>query len=625
MNAKYRATFGLWDSLAIALLLILMALTLHNLNADPYWVDEVIAVQRAGLTTYETDSSITAIWQRTALISDQVPGYYILLAKWAGAVGNTPFTGRLLSLLIGIICVSLVYQLGKRLSDSQAGFAAAVVLASSAFFTLFLHEMRMYALLICLISLMLWCYWLVTHGYQTWWSQVGLVMSTAMLMYTYYLSIVMIAAVCTYHLIFAKKNREWWRVPILMVIAGLLFLPWLLTSFSVFEDTYRNEIRQMFTQSRVDAIEAVAEAFSNTNTLFLALILLFAMQWRKESHRFAWFILFVALSLMLILNPWFGVLVNLRYMLMLWIPLALLSGLGIREIVRRGIPASLIFGLIAVVGILYILDPSVAESYDLPIRYLPWDALVETIQPHEQEGDVLTFLVSIEDNDWEGVHEQRVMPHYFHDSVVEPVFLEDVRNLPDEGFLNEVRQLTQDVDRIWFAYPKKLPSWRNGMLTDFYRDQGYIHCGIFADTPELYTDLYVHQRLMKSDNSVRFSLNKGETSAQMLSVNSLPQSSTETITLLHTWQLDETFPRHTYSLAVHLVDANGRLLQQYDYGVPTDSFSCVKTDIDVSTLAPGQYTIQVFMYAWQDGTRITDVSPVPNENGVIVLGTFTSN
>lgn len=610
----------IWQVAIVILLLIVTAITLPRLDADPYWVDEVISAQRSGQTDYDPDSSVRAIWQRTAQISDQVPGYYIILGLWSNIAGKSPFAGRILSLFFGLITIATVYQLGRCFTNRLTGFAASLALVSSAFYMLFLHEMRTYSLLLCLIILLLWFYWLITQGYIRWWVQVGLILSVALMLYSYYLSIVVIASVCLYHLLFVKKDREWWRIVILMGTAGALFIPWMLTAFSVFDDEGRNFLRQAFASDNSEMLVAIGAAFSNKNTALLGLIFLFALRLRQDFARYTWFVFLTSLTLMIILNTQFGVFVNLRYSLLLWIPMALLVGIGVQHIAQRGVPAPIILTVIFGVGIISIFDSDLTDEYDLPIRYLPWDTLTEVVNEYQQAGDKLAFLVTIEGNDWAGVHEERVMPHYFHGSLVEPIFLEDVRNLPDADFLIEGQTFVQGADRVWLSYPPRLRSWRTGLFADMLREENYQLCGNFVDTDELYLDLYAHPNAVNTGETYHFGDNNAQGHLTPLQV--IPDTvNNGSLQLIHAWTLDDDFARDTYSLAVHIVNSAGDLVVQADYGLPTESFDCVATMINLSQIGQGEYEVRSFVYAWQDGTPLAIVGDTLSSD-YISLGHF---
>ena len=622
--------FGLqesrWLFLMVGILLLTTLYGAYRLNDDSMWVDEVISMQRSGLAHYVEGTSPADVWQRTALISDQVPAYYTLLALWGNIVGTTPFALRILSLLSGVVSVAIIYQIGKNLLDNMAGIGAAVALSSSAFYMLFLHDMRTYTLLVCLIALLIWCYWLLINGRVNIWSQAGLVLATSAMMYSYYLSIVIIASICLYHLIFVTKNREWWRVVILMGVAGLLFLPWLLTSFSVFDDSVRNAMRTIHTTEFIPAIVRFAGAFSNQNIVLMLLLMLFALRLNQQWSRFVWFLGISCLALMIALNEPFGVFVNLRYNLVIWIPLALLTGTGIACIVRSGVPAVIVCGVLIASGLVSNFNEALEDRYDLPIRYLPWDSLIEALQPYKADGDVMTFITLIEGDDWEGVHEERVMPHYFHDSVIEPIFVEDVRNLPDADFLRDARVAAESADRIWLSYDPTLRSWRTGLFEDELRANGFDLCANFVDSPELYLDLYAHPRAMDDKPGLQFGEADSTARASFAALqDELVIVSGGQLRLLHGWQLTDDFPRHQYSLAVHIFDAEGNPVTQADYGLPSETFDCVQTLVPTDSFASGTYQIRVFVYQWQDRTRlplITSDALTETDDGYITIAEF---
>jgi hypothetical protein len=610
--------YSIWFYWMIPLLLLVTWYGARSLDDNPYWVDEVITAQRAGIVWYDPVSSIAEIWDRTKIVSDQLPLYYILVGLWSKITGSTPFASRALSLFFGMITIATTYQVGKRLSGELAGFAAALLVTSSAFYILFLHEMRTYTLVSCWIALLLWCYWLIIHGKRNFWVQAGLVLSVAGLLYSYYIALVVIVSICLYHLLVVKKNREWWRVVILMGIAGILYIPWMPNLLNIVADSNRNSMRTIHTVSAIDGLVNTASAFSHKNIAALLFLLVFTLALRSRAARFVWFINIVIMTLLLLLNTPLGLLVHVRYTLLLWLPLALLTGMGVEQVVKRGIPAVIVLGLIFVMGFVSVTDQRLTDEYDWPIRYMPWDVVTGITQQYEQPGDTLVFIAKIEGNDWEGNHEARVMPHYFYGSPIETVFLEDVRNLPDASFLAEGERLTRDAQRIWLSYAPKLRSWRMGMFQDMLAENGFKRCGNFADDATLYMDLYTHPNAVDTRDSYHFGDENADTIAQLTPLQAIPEVADATLTLIHAWTLTDALPRNVYSLAVHILDANNNLVAQADYGLPAEPFACFMEQIDVQHLPVGQYRVESFVYAWQDGSRL----PLIDGDEAVLLGTF---
>ena len=60
-----------------------------------------------------------------------------------------------------------------------------------------------------------------------------------------------------------------------------------------------------------------------------------------------------------------------------------------------------------------------------------------------------------------------------------------------------------------------------------------------------------------------------------------------------------------YSLAVHVTDPRtGERVAQGDVGVGPGNFVPVYSEIDISTLPPGDYELQLALYDWQSGARL---------------------
>jgi hypothetical protein len=604
-------------SILVLFLLLVTWFGARSLGADPYWVDEVIAAQRSGIAWYAPVHSFMDIWTRTTEASDQVPGYYLLLHLWSRFVGESPFADRALSLFCGLLSIAVVYQIGKGLKNQRAGLGAALTLGCSAFFVLFLHEMRTYTLLLCSVGFLLWFYGLIVYQQARWWAQVGLVLATATLLYSYYLSIVMIFCICFYHLLFVKKTGAWWRIVILFGLAGCLYLPWLHNSYSIFTDAHRNAMRQIHTVDTWAGIVRFLSAFSNKNILVLLMLLVFALKPKNKSQVFIWFTFIASLAIMILLNEPLGVFVNLRYSLFLWIPLSLLAGLGLANMADYGLPLRSIISLICLLGIFSVLDQKLTEEYDLPIRYLPWDRLSSITNVYEQDGDKLIFLASVEGDDWEGVHEERVMPHYFYGSELEPIFIEDVRNLPDEAFLREGQELITDAKRLWLAYAPKLRSWRTGMFESMLHESDFVRCGNFSDSSSLYLDLYLHPRALNQQKRFSFGVDS-RSLAELYPVQGISPFTETNFYLIHAWELDEEFPRSRYSLAIHILDASGNLAAQADYGLPIEDFACTLSQIPAATLPQGNYQIRAFVYAWESGEHL----PLLSGEDSILIGEF---
>lgn len=116
------------------------ALRVLGLGSKGLWLDEAFSIWLA-------HHSVGELLQWVVRIDQHPPLYYLLLQPWLALNGDSPYLARLLSVLLGAATIPVVYLIGKRLSGSVMGLAAAVFLAVSPFNVFFAQETRMYALL----------------------------------------------------------------------------------------------------------------------------------------------------------------------------------------------------------------------------------------------------------------------------------------------------------------------------------------------------------------------------------------------------------------------------------------------------------------------------------------------
>ena len=78
---------------------------------------------------------------------------------------------------------------------------------------------------------------------------------------------------------------------------------------------------------------------------------------------------------------------------------------------------------------------------------------------------------------------------------------------------------------------------------------------------------------------------------------------------------DDNFLRY-HSLAVHVIDVNsGERVAQGDVGVGPGDFVRLASEIDISALPPGGYELQVALYDWKTGSRLSAHNTVTGADG----------
>ena len=80
------------------------------------------------------------------IFRDHVPLFFLLGAGWAHLVGWTQFALRLFSVLAGVLMIAWLYRLGSDVFNRRTGLAAALLIGTSAYMILYVHNFRMYPL-----------------------------------------------------------------------------------------------------------------------------------------------------------------------------------------------------------------------------------------------------------------------------------------------------------------------------------------------------------------------------------------------------------------------------------------------------------------------------------------------
>ena len=98
-------------------------LRLYHLGSPSLWADELYTAGRIHGSLAQTFHSI--------LSSPHTPLYYILLHAWTGVFGRSEFSLRFPSLMFSTFSIPLIFQLGRKLFNKDAGLAAAFLLSIS--------------------------------------------------------------------------------------------------------------------------------------------------------------------------------------------------------------------------------------------------------------------------------------------------------------------------------------------------------------------------------------------------------------------------------------------------------------------------------------------------------------
>ncbi len=133
-----------FDALApwfvMVITLIGAGLRVYLLGYKGLWLDETFSA-------WLSNHNVGDMLQWIVKIDQHPPLYYLLLHYLIALKGDAPDTIRLLSVLFNAVTIPIIYLIGKRMSGTVMGMAAAILLAFSPFNIRFAQDARMYTLL----------------------------------------------------------------------------------------------------------------------------------------------------------------------------------------------------------------------------------------------------------------------------------------------------------------------------------------------------------------------------------------------------------------------------------------------------------------------------------------------
>jgi uncharacterized membrane protein len=223
LNEKQLTT---WKMVPVTWLAFMIRLI--NLNGRFLWYDEAFAVLYAEKSINEMMAG--TVTQVSGVAADVHPlFYYTLLHSWMQIIGQTPFSVRLLSVILSTLTVIIVFILSRYLFGNKVGIYAALVVALAPFLVYYGQETRMYALLGLAATSMVYTFvraW--TNNHWRHWLLMGIL--GAVTLYAHNLGAMFIASLDLWIL------WQWFRARRLNHLKGiilahitmiLLFAPWL--------------------------------------------------------------------------------------------------------------------------------------------------------------------------------------------------------------------------------------------------------------------------------------------------------------------------------------------------------------------------------------------------------------
>ena len=228
-----RETLAHWI-VVIPILLTVAFVGIGQVNLFPPAPDEYYSMYNSGWIVNEPYSLLDVADSIRRNSPNQGLGYYFLLNLWGRLTTYDVALGRALGILCGLLSLSIVYRLGRDFVAPMAGLCGLIIVASNAFYNLYVPHVRMYSLLPAVSGIVLWLYLRIVSRPTTIKNRdyIALGVSTYVMVNVHPYSVMLLASLGIYHLLFVKRDRRWWHVTASVCIALLLFSPYVLTWFN---------------------------------------------------------------------------------------------------------------------------------------------------------------------------------------------------------------------------------------------------------------------------------------------------------------------------------------------------------------------------------------------------------
>jgi hypothetical protein len=316
----------------VPILLVVSMLAIRQIDLYSPTLDEFFSLYNAGAIEGTPYSPFEIIQSLETYSPQHVPGYFFLLSVWGNMVSFDVAIVRILTIFASILSLAMVYRLARDFVTPMIGVLAVVILASNAFFNLYVVHTRMYPFLVLFASLVLWLYLrLLYRRHNHTITYLALFIASYALINTHIFAIIFLVTLGIYHLLFVAKTREWWLVSVTITAAMTLFSPYLMVLLSGVDNAV-----QIRSGRNIDVFRAIevwlTVAFNGNITLLGVILAGFYLAWRDKTFvipRFIW--LFpIYLVVLGVISQVTGLITEngMRYVVAGFAPLMLFVGVG---------------------------------------------------------------------------------------------------------------------------------------------------------------------------------------------------------------------------------------------------------------------------------------------------------
>jgi hypothetical protein len=613
-------------ALGVTVLLASYILGVQGLNADVIWFDELTSIGHAGgltgaFTPLDVIASVSQISPKHA------PLFFETLAIWGRVLGWHQVILRIVPLFFGVITVAWVYRIGKDVGGWRVGFWSAVVMGLNVFWVEYYHEIRMYSMQIMLIMMMIWHYYFLGQSNRPsrWYHWLGLIFSATASLYTQPFSFFVHVAIGLYHVLFAPKKHRWLKITGAFVLVGLLYLPWLPTTYTGLTTKFDTSTDPMLLQT---AVQVFARLLSNgMPLLMLGLLVLAAMQLRQRTHRrqmlFAWIMAVLIVALLLITNETIGLIPmrRARYFFVAWGMWSVVMGIGLAHIRYPLLALGLV--VVYLVSGFALRDAEDYVDYQgtiYAVDYYPpmqdyVDALKGITQPHD-------FVVGFTDANFvnsDGKHGKSTADYYTEIQLgTGGTFIPT--HFSRETLEDDIPEKLANHPYLLMTYnPQELPKNFDVIMDVIQRD--YMSCDVLIDEVGLFVQRYVNRTIGCDHVYTPIVYDNGVTIVDYFVDYDPVRATVEVVT---GWMVDDERLLDKYNVSIQIVTADWQSVGQTDRHLYDDILKWYRAELPTDALPAGDYRVMVVVYDRETNEKVNGVDMTTNEAGTILpLAVFT--
>ncbi len=581
----------------LPLLMLAALLAAPGLNGDVIWYDELTSISHAGGVTGPF-SPLEIAESVSEYSPKHTPFFFDLLALWAALVGWHQAVLRALPLFFGLLALAWIYRIGVDFIGARAGFWACAVLAANVFWMEYWHEIRMYSLQFMLVAALVWHYFATTRAASAakgrHWA--GLATCAASSLYAQPFSIFFLLALGIWHLRTLRSPRIFWGVALAMLLAALLFLPWLPVTLHGMTAKFDTAADAM---PLSQALEVFSRLLSNGQSplLLIPLVGMLAALRPPEGRRLLPFLSLAAVCLLILLvvNEWVGLipLRRARYFLLAWGMLALAFGAGLAHIRWRWIaPAFIVVYAAAGFGLRGAADyPSYQGTISALQSYPPLQSYVALLRGNTDSHD---FIVGFTKGDFVnrgGKRGKSTADYYFEtllgvDGTLVPEFWTAEHldaNLPSRLASNPY---------LLFTYEPQAPP-ANLALTRMQLERDYLPCEVVIDQPELFVQRFVNRLLSCQRDNQPIHYDNG---IQVVDKFGEYDAAAQAVRLVTGWEVAVRTQLQEYNVSLQLLTADWQNVAQTDRHLHDNILKWYAAELPTTDLPAGDYRAVVILY-----------------------------